>query len=92
MKVKSENAKQPMKASMLPGSTKGNAGGSGASDMAKSMLPGAFVSMTAGADPEDWSVVKAGPAGDESATNAQMGDGQKKRTVTGRDESPYDVK
>ena len=39
------------KASELPGSFKGNAEGSGASPMAESKLPGAFVSMTAGADP-----------------------------------------
>ena len=79
------------KASELPGSFAGAAEGTGASDMAKSDLPGGFISMTAGADPEDWSVVKAGPSGDESATTAQMGNGQKMRTVTGRDQSPYSI-
>jgi hypothetical protein len=76
-----------------PGSFKGNAEGSGASDMAKSKLPGAgFVSMEAGADPNGPMMHDNGPRGDASATSFQMGDGQKKRTVTGRDQSPYDIK
>ena len=80
------------KASELPGSFKGNAEGSGASPMAESKLPGAFVSMTAGADPNAKAEHDNGPRGDASVTDCQMGDGQKKRTVTGRDQSPYDVK
>lgn len=83
---------QPMpKASENPGMFKGNMEGGGASDMAKSMLPGAFISMTAGADPEMPMMLDNGPRGDASVTDCQMGDGQKKRTVTGRDQSPYSV-
>jgi len=89
--MKSENKSQPMKASTNPGSFKGNMEGSGASDLAKSMLPGAFITMEAGADPERKAEHDNGPRGDESVTNCQMGDGQKKRTVTGRDQSPYSV-
>jgi hypothetical protein len=92
MKVQSDNKRQPVKASTNPGSFKGNAEGSGAGPSAKSMLPGAFVTMTAGADPEGPMMLNNGPRGDESVTTDQMGDGQKKRTVTGRDQSPYDVK
>ena len=79
------------KSSNLPGSFKGNAMGDGASDMAKSMLPGAFITMTAGANPEGPAALDNGPRGDASVTDCQMGDGQKKRTVTGRDQSPYSV-
>lgn len=98
---------QPMpKASTNPGMTKGNAMGNGPEPHADgrggmtgksqpafgvSELPGAFISMTAGADPEMGMMLDNGPRGDTSATDCQMGDGQKKRTVTGRDQSPYSV-
>jgi hypothetical protein len=48
--------------------------------------------MTAGANPDAKAELDNGPRGDESVTTDQLGDGQKKRTVTGRDQSPYDVK
>ena len=56
-----------------------------------------FVTMTAGADPTRGSEMgggtgfEAGPRGDASVTDCQMGDGQKKRTVTSRDQSPYSI-
>jgi hypothetical protein len=56
-----------------------------------SNLPGAFVEMTAGADPESSLMLDNGPRGDESVTTDQLGDGQKKRSVNGRDASPYSV-
>ena len=105
--VKVDNKRQPVKASMLPGSTKGNMVGSGAETrpdgsggvtgkkqpaFGTSNLPGAFVSMEAGANPDKNLGLNNGPAGDASATSFQMGDGQKKRTVTGVCQSPYDVK
>lgn len=90
--MKSENSKQPMKASMLPGKIKGNMSGEGASSMAKSKNPGGFISLEAGANPEGPHMHDNGPRGDCSSTEFQLGDGQKKRTVTGRDQSPYDVK
>src|SRR5271154_3711494 len=105
--VKVDNKRQPVKASMLPGSTKGNAMGSGPMPMADgrggvtgkkqpafgtSNLPGAFVSMEAGANPAGSTNENSGPRGDVSATSFQMGDGQKKRSVTGVCQSPYDVK
>ena len=75
-----------------PGSFKGNAPGEGASSMAKSKLPGAgFISMEAGANPNGPMMHDNGPRGDASVTDCQMGDGQKKRTVTGRDASPYSI-
>lgn len=80
------------KASNLPGSFKGNMEGSGASSIAESKLPGGFVTLEAGADPNRAAEHDNGPRGDASVTDCQMGDGQKKRTVTGRDQSPYDVK
>ena len=105
--MKSDNKTQPTKASMLPGSFKGNPVGDGPEPHADgrggvtgkkqpsfgvSELPGAFISMTAGADPNMTAEHDNGPRGDESVTTDQMGDGQKKRTVTGRDQSPYDIK
>ena len=79
--------------SNLPGSfVDGNREGDRASSAAQSKLPGAFISMTAGANPEGPHMLDNGPRGDESVTTDQVGDGQKKRTVTGRDQSPYDVK
>lgn len=105
--VKVDNKRQPMKASMLPGKTKGNAMGSGPMTMADgrggvtgkkqpafgvSTLPGSFVSMEAGADPSKNLGLNNGPAGDASQSDCQMGSGQKNRTVTSRDQSPYDVK
>jgi hypothetical protein len=57
-----------------------------------STLPGGFVSVEAGANPDGPMMLDNGPRGDESVTTDQMGEGQKKRTVTGRDQSPYDVK
>ncbi len=105
--VKAENKRQPVKASMLPGSIKGNPMGSGPEPMADgrggvtgksqpsfgvSTLPGSFVSMEAGANPNGAEMHDNGPRGDVSVTDCQMGDGQKKRSVTGRDQSPYDVK
>lgn len=78
--------------SKLPGSFKGNMEASKASDKAKSKLPGAgFVTMEAGADPNRTAEHDNGPRGDCSSTEFQLGDGQKKRTVTGRDQSPYSV-
>lgn len=75
-----------------PGSFKGNAVASKASPMAKSKLPGAgFISMEAGADPNRKAEHDNGPRGDASVTDCQMGDGQKKRSVTGRDASPYSI-
>ena len=56
-----------------------------------SILPGAFISQTAGANPEDVEAVDNGPRGDESVTNEQLGIGQKDRTVTSRDQSPYSI-
>lgn len=83
--------KQPSpKSSTNPGSFKGNMEGSGASDMAKSMLPGAFISMEAGANPEGPMMLDNGP--DQKTPHAQMGMGQKMRTVTSPCESPYDIK
>lgn len=91
--MKVENKRQPMKASMLPGSTKGNTVASKASAMAKSKLPGAgFIVMEAGADPNRKAEHDNGPRGDASQTDCQMGEGQKMRTVTSRDQSPYDIK
>lgn len=78
--------------SKLPGKIKGNAEASRAGAGAASKLPGAFVSMEAGADPNAKAEHDNGPRGDASVTDCQMGDGQKKRSVTGRDQSPYDVK
>jgi hypothetical protein len=105
---KVDNSKQPMKASMLPGGLiNGNRVGDGVEPHADgrggktgksqpsfgvSELPGAFISMTAGANPDAKAELDNGPRGDESVTTDQLGDGQKKRTVTGRDQSPYDVK
>ena len=105
---KVDNSKQPMKASMLPGEViNGNRVGDGVEphvdgrggktgksqpSFGVSELPGAFISMTAGANPNDKAALDNGPRGDESVTTDQMGEGQKKRTVTGRDQSPYDVK
>ena len=91
--VKVDNKRQPVKASMLPGSIKGNAVASKASAMAKSKLPGAgFIEMEAGADPNRKAEHDNGPRGDASQSDCQMGSGQKNRTVTSRDQSPYDVK
>ena len=91
--MKVENKRQPMKASMNPGSFKGNMEASKASSMAKSKLPGAgFIEMEAGADPNRKAEHDNGPRGDASSTSFQMGDGQKKRTVTGVCQSPYDIK
>lgn len=107
MKEKVENKRQPMKASMLPGSFKGNMEGAGAEtrpdgsggvtgkkqpSFGVSELPGGFVSLEAGANPAGSTNENSGPRGDQSVTDCQMGDGQKKRSVTGRDASPYDVK
>ena len=105
--MKVDNKRQPMKASMNPGSLiNGNRTGSGpepSSDGRGGMtgksqpmygasgLPGSFVSMEAGANPDKMAEHDNGPRGDASATSFQMGDGQKKRTVTGRDQSPYDI-
>ena len=104
---KSDNSRQPMDASMLPGAViNANRVGDGAEPHADgrggvtgksqpsygvSELPGAFVSMTAGANPDGPMMHDNGPRGDESVTNEQMGKGQKDRTVTGRDESPYSI-
>ena len=87
--MKSDNKRQPKNASMLPGSTKGNMEASMASSKAESKLPGSFVTMEAGADPNGPHMLDNGPRGDESVTNCQMG--EPKRTVTGRDKSPYSV-
>lgn len=86
--------KQPKGAeSNLPGSfIAGNREASKASAMAESKLPGAFITIESGADPEGPAAHDNGPRGDASVTDCQMGDGQKKRTVTGRDQSPYDIK
>ena len=104
--VKVDNKRQPVKASLLPGSTKGNMVGSGAETrpdgsggvtgkkqpaFGTSNLPGAFVSMEAGANPDKNLGLNNGPAGDASQTDCQMGKGQKDRTVTGRDQSPYSI-
>ena len=89
--VKVDNKRQPMKASMLPGSIKGNAVASKASSMAKSKLPGAgFIEMEAGADPNRKAEHDNGPRGD--ASHAQIESALKNRTVTTVCESPYDVK
>jgi hypothetical protein len=105
--MKVDNKRQPMKASMLPGSIKGNMVGSGAETrpdgsggvtgkkqpaFGTSNNPGAFVTLEAGADPNRTAEHDNGPRGDASATSFQVGDGQKKRTVTGVCQSPYDVK
>ena len=89
--VKVDNKRQPMKASMLPGSIKGNAVASKASAMAKSKLPGAgFIEMEAGADPNRKAEHDNGPRGD--ASHAQIESALKNRTVTTVCESPYSVK
>ena len=89
--VKVDNKRQPMKASMLPGSIKGNAVASKASSMAKSKLPGAgFIEMEAGADPNRKAEHDNGPRGD--ASHAQIESALKNRTVTTVCESPYSVK
>ena len=89
--VKVDNKRQPMKASMLPGSIKGNAVASKASSMAKSKLPGAgFIEMEAGADPNRKAEHDIGPRGD--ASHAQIESALKNRTVTTVCESPYSVK
>jgi hypothetical protein len=89
--VKVDNKRQPMKASMNPGSFKGNAVASKASSMAKSKLPGAgFVVMEAGADPNRKAEHDNGPRGD--ASHAQIESALKSRTVTTPCQSPYDVK
>ena len=90
--VKVDNKRQPVKASMLPGKIKGNAAASQASSMAKSNLPGGFISMEAGANPSGPAMLNNGPRGDAAQSDCQMGSGQKNRTVTSRDQSPYDVK
>ncbi|MGB8834043.1 MAG: hypothetical protein WCC95_17975 [Candidatus Sulfotelmatobacter sp.] len=91
--VKVDNKRQPMKASMLPGKTKGGAStGGGAYPVAKSKNPGGFISMEAGANPNGPHMLNNGPRGDASKSDCQMGSGQKNRTVTSRDQSPYDVK
>jgi hypothetical protein len=107
MKEKVENKRQPMKASMLPGGIKGNPVGNGPEPHADgrggvtgksqpsygvSILPGDVIHMEAGADPNSKMMLDNGPRGDESVTNAQMGEGQMKRTVLSRDASPYEVK
>jgi|SRR5208282_1309 len=105
--MKSDNKRQPMEASMLPGGLiNGNRVGDGVEphvdgrkgvtgkaqpSYGVSELPGAFISQTAGANPDDKEMLDNGPRGDESVTNEQMGKGQKDRTVTGRDESPYSI-
>jgi hypothetical protein len=89
--VKVDNKRQPVKASMLPGSIKGNAVASKASSMAKSKLPGAgFIEMEAGADPNRKAEHDNGPRGD--ASHAQIESALKNRTVTTVCESPYSVK
>ena len=91
--VKVDNKRQPVKASMLPGKVNNsNREASKASAMAKSKLPGGFISMEAGADPNGKHELNNGPRGDASQSDCQMGSGQKNRTVTSRDQSPYDVK
>jgi hypothetical protein len=88
--VKVENKRQPVKASMNPGSFKGNAVASKASSMAKSKNPGSFISMEAGADPNRKAEHDNGPRGD--ASHAQIESALKSRTVTTPCQSPYDVK
>ena len=88
--VKVENKRQPVKASMNPGSFKGNAVASKASSMAKSKNPGSFISMEAGADPNRKAEHDNGPRGD--ASHAQIESALKNRTVTTVCESPYSVK
>ena len=88
--VKVDNKRQPVKASMLPGSIKGNAVASKASAMAKSKNPGGFISMEAGADPNRKAEHDNGPRGD--ASHAQIESALKNRTVTTVCESPYSVK
>ena len=88
--VKVDNKRQPVKASMLPGKIKGNAAASQASSMAKSNLPGGFISMEAGADPNRKAEHDNGPRGD--ASHAQIESALKNRTVTTVCESPYSVK
>ena len=92
--VKVDNKRQPVKASMLPGKVNNsNREASKASAMAKSKLPGAgFIEMEAGADPNRKAEHDNGPRGDASQSDCQMGSGQKNRTVTSRDQSPYDEK
>jgi len=105
--MKVDNKRQPIKASMNPGSFKGNAAGSGAKTrpdasggvtgkkqpaFGTSNNPGEFISLEAGADPNRKAEHDNGPRGDASATSFQVGDGQKKRTVTSVCQSPYDVK
>ena len=108
MAKKSDNSRQPMDASMLPGAVinanrvgdgaephadgRGGVTGKSQPSFGVSELPGAFISMTAGANPDGPVMHDNGPRGDESVTNEQLGKGQKDRTVTSRDESPYDVK
>jgi hypothetical protein len=88
--VKVENKRQPVKASMNPGSFKGNAVASKASSLAKSKNPGSFISMEAGADPNRKAEHDNGPRGD--ASHAQIESALKNRTVTTVCESPYSVK
>jgi hypothetical protein len=88
--MKVENKRQPMKASMLPGMTKGNTVASKASSMAKSKLPGEVIHMEAGADPNRKAEHCNGLAGD--ASHVQIEGATKMRTVTSRDCSPYDVR
>ena len=91
--VKVDNKRQPVKASMLPGKVNNsNREASKASAMAKSKNPGGFISMEAGANPNGPHMLNNGPRGDASQSDCQMGSGQKNRTVTSRDQSPYDVK
>lgn len=109
MKAKqSDNSKQPMEVSALPGAViNGNRVGDGATVVpdgrggvtgksqpafGTSNLPGSFISISGdGADPMRKAEHDNGPRGDESVTTDQLGDGQKKRTVTGRDQSPYSI-
>ncbi len=80
------------KTSNLPGSFKGNAEGSGASPMAESKLPGSFISMEAGANPEGPDMLGNGPLATEPHTQIESGaGGLPNRKVTGRCESPYSV-
>ena len=60
--VKVDNKRQPVKASMLPGKVNNsNREASKASAMAKSKLPGGFISMEAGADPNRRSRIEQRP-------------------------------
>ena len=90
----SDNKSQPMKASMLPGSfIEGNREASKASDKAESRLPGSFIVIESGADPEAPAAHDNGPRGDAEHASIESGPGGLgMRTQTGLLESPYHVK